>query len=691
MSTPRKATMKSVQVPVHVKAAAGEDGPPTFEAVAYSGGLIPGYTATPRFDHDYVIDLSGMTQGRGPKVNLSHDSEKRVGHETSFANSGKELVVTGVLSAVTPHQEEVATSASRGYPWEVSQEAQLYKIRKLSAGKTATVNGQEFTGPLYIVGQSVHTALAFVSQGADEGNSVSVAATAAGANAMTEFETWLAANDFDHETMTEKQKAKMQAAYDSEKGGTKTAVKPSKISDLAAAEIAEDEREAAITSMTHKAVKEFRHNKALAEAIAEMGNRAIADKLEPEKFELELLRGTRLQAGAIRVTQRTEPDGRVMEAALARAAGLPNIEKHYSAEVLDSVDRNPKLRNFSLQQAIMQAACANGYDGQPGERITTSTLKRVLKYAFPDTDGPGAMMHASGLSTISLPGILGTVANKEILAGFTEEDQSWREISAIKPVPDFKTMTSYRMTDSLEYEELPKGGEIRHGTLGEESYTRSIKTYAKMLGLDRVDIINDDLSAFDDLRTRLGRGAARKFNNVFWTKFMANLATTFTTARGNYIAGATTNLGTDGVGLQQGVTKFRALESSDGKRIGGVAKILMVPPELEFTADRLFTGGNPGAQTVANTNPFAGKYRPVVVPWLSDSAFTGNSTTAWYLFREASILATMVVSFLNGQQTPTIESTDADFDTLGILFRGYHDFGADIAEYLAGVMSKGAA
>jgi hypothetical protein len=51
----------------------------------------------------------------------------------------------------------------------------------------------------------------------------------------------------------------------------------------------------------------------------------------------------------------------------------------------------------------------------------------------------------------------------------------------------------------------------------------------------------------------------------------------------------------------------------------------------------------------------------------------------------------MVVSFLNGNETPTVESADADFDTLGIQSRGYHDFGCDQAEYLCGIKSKGAA
>jgi hypothetical protein len=237
---------------------------------------------------------------------------------------------------------------------------------------------------------------------------------------------------------------------------------------------------------------------------------------------------------------------------------------------------------------------------------------------------------------------------------------------------------------------LPKGGEIKHGTLGEESYERQLRTYAKMLGLDRQDIINDDLSAFDDLRTRLGRGGARAFNNAFWTEFMAN-STFFTAARGNFIDGATTNLGTDGVGLGLGVSAFRALLSADGKRIGGTPQILLVPPELEFIADQLFNGGSGESQTVANTNVFRGKYRVVVSPWLSDTDFTGNSTTAWYLLRSPAILAAMVSSFLNGNQSPTVESTDADFETLGILFRGYFDFGVNKAEYLSGIKSKGAA
>lgn len=689
MAIPRKAKMQSVAQPVTVKAADGDDvGPPTFEAVAYSGGIIPAYTTTPRLDLDYVIDLSGMTQGRTPKVNMSHDEEKRVGHETAFENSGKEVIVRGLLSANTPFRDEIVADSKSGYPWEVSQEAGLMKFRKLAAGKTATVNGQEFTGPLYIVGQSVHDGLAFVSRGADSGNSVSVAATAAGANKMTDFERWLADSDIDADSLSDKAKAKMQAAFEAEQnGGTRRQGKepePELIS-IAQAQRNENERRDTIKSICRDAM---RRNPMFIDAIEKIGDEALKDpNTKAEDVELRLYRATLHDIGEFRTSREKEPSTKVLECALAKAAGLPNLEKHYNERTLEEVHSDRNLRYFSLQQLLMKAAHARGYPCSIGDRITDANLHDVLAFAFPQR-GP-MRMQATQFSTINLPEIFASVANKELLAGFEEEDNAWREIARIASSRDFRPTTGYRLTDSLEYELLPDGGEIKHGTLGEETFMREIDTYAKMLGLTRKQIINDDLDAFDNIRTRLGRGGAIKLRNVIWAEFMNN-ASFFTTARGNYIEGATTNLGTDGVGLAAGVSAFEKLESSDGKRIGGMPTILLIPPELSRIADQLFVGGNQ-AQTVANTNIYANKYRPVVVPQLSDSTFTGNSTTAWYLFRSPGILAPVVVSFLNGNQTPVVESADADFNNLGILFRGYHDFGADQDQWLAGIKSKGAA
>lgn len=394
-----------------------------------------------------------------------------------------------------------------------------------------------------------------------------------------------------------------------------------------------------------------------------------------------------------------------VEAALCLSRGLPNIESHFTPEALDQA--HERHRGLGLQQVIIMAAAANGYEWGVGERIHQGNIEKILAFALPE-NRRGEIQASAGASTlgVSLSNLLSNVANKEIVTGYTQQDDGgMSEIAGVKSVPDFKQCASYRMLDNMEYEEVGPAGEIPHGTVSQESYTRQAKTYAKMFALTRTDIINDDLGAFDDLRQRVGGGGKMKLVDLFWTKFMTLITASFVTAgRGNYITGATTNLGTDGVGLQLALTKFLTMKSAaaDGaKRIGGRPVMLLVPPELSFNADRLYVsenlvgdGGNgttPGANTVPSANIHARKYKPVVCPWLSDPAFANNSTTGWGLLRAKEQLPAVVISYLNGQDQPTVESSEADFDTLGVQFRGFHDFGVDFAEYLALVWSKGAA
>jgi hypothetical protein len=680
------AKMVAPSAPVSIKAGAAEGdavGPATFEAIAYAGERVPGGTASPRLDADYVIELSGMTQAKNPKVNLDHKSTQRVGHLTDYANDGKQLRVAGALSAATPHRDEVVKSAADGYAWEVSIEANLSKPRKLAAGKTAVVNGRTETGPLYIFGKSVLTDLGFVSHGASEGNEVRIAASAAGAESMNEFEKFAASLGVDLESASEAVKANLQSVFDAQQSTKPTAVKLS-IADLAEAQRKENVRVESINQCSLAAMKE---NPIFIDQIEGLAKAAIESKMEADRFELELIRATRSKAGQFRAQmQSTAADPKVIECALAMATGLPNIEKHYSEKTLEAVDRSG-MRSVSLQQIILQSATQNGYQARPGERISTGNIRSVLRACFAED-----VQARLGFSTASLPNILGAVANKQILAGYMEEDPTWREIAQVKSVSNFYTQNYYRMLDSLEYEEVGSGGEIKHGTLGEETYTSQAKTYGKMLGITRTQIINDDLGAFDDIRTRLGRGAAKKFNNVFWTAFINN-SSFYTSARTNYIEGSTTNLGTDGVGLGLAIKACRTMTtpSADGtKRIGNgfVPSVLLVPPELETNAEIYYRNPNMGAVGNSSANIYANRYRPVVQNRLSDSAFTGYSTTAFYLIGD---MKPMLVTFLNGQQSPTVESTDADFDTLGIQFRGYHDFGCDKSEYLGSLKSKGAA
>lgn len=670
-----------------IEAAAG-DAPALkrFNITAYTGDAM----MLAGFYSPVVVDLAGINTARQSRpIFKDHNETMIVGHTDAIDVSAKRIKASGVISGNGPHVDEIRALAANGFPWQASIGATVEQREFVPAGESVKVNGRNFNGPIVVARKSTLKEISFVPLGADDNTTAAIAAGRSQEDGrMTEFEQWLQAKSIDASTLQAEAKAVLESSFNAE-------VKAKADADQVEAERKAKEAETMNTAKNIDVVA--RQNEAAAanlERIAKISElckdqpkiaaQAIKEGWDETKTELNVLRASRANTPAIHSHGGASTDSTVIEAGLCMSLGLKPTEKDYKPEVLEAAHRD--YRRIGLHQLFMMAAAQNGYSCRPGERITAGNLREVMEYACPSRQIRAAF------STLSLPGILSNVANKELLAGYMEEDQTWREVSAVKSVSDFKTHTAYRMLDSMEYEQLGAGGAIKHGAVGEESYTYSTKTFAKMFTLTRESIINDDLGALDDLRSRLGRGAAKKFNNIFWAEFMDNSAL-FTSGNTNYISGATTNLGVDGVGLSLAIKAFRKMTSptADGtKRVGvGMSpSMLLVPPELEGAAEVLYRNQNLGSVKSSDANIYANKYRPVVQNRLSDSNFTGYSSAYWYLFGDS--VKPVVVSFLNGQETPTVESADADFNVLGMQFRGYHDFNADLVEYLCGIKSAGA-
>ena len=77
--------------------------------------------------------------------------------------------------------------------------------------------------------------------------------------------------------------------------------------------------------------------------------------------------------------------------------------------------------------------------------------------------------------------------------------------------------------------------------------------------------------------------------------------------------------------------------------------------------------------------------------YLGNAVYANSSTKAWYLIADAADLPLIEVAFLNGQESPTIETAEADFNVLGVQMRGFHDFGVSLQDYRAAVKVKGEA
>lgn len=705
--------MKPLTLTTKLTLTASEGSKPRrFSMLAYSGGILP----VEGFEHPVVVDLSGLEILGDIPILIDHTKsvEATLGLTDTIENDGRSLRLSGRITGQSGIANQVLAQADAGQQWQASIGARTIETEDIPAGKAVSVNGQTFVGPVIVARKAVLRETSVLPMGADTSTQVNLAAMAAGiltkGAALMSFEEWIASLGLEVAVLSPEDQAALQLAYESKQAPSPVTA-PTAVAavPVAAAETPPEEEkpmananakndiEAALTASRKALAAQFRKSaeiQAKAAGFPEIIATAIDQDWSIDKVELEVLKKKQLSS-TTRPTSFTaaqsSPENmpQVLEAALCVTRRQKDVEKQFDDKTLQAAHTQFR-RGAGLQQIMLMAAAANGMTMSPGMRVTTGNIREVLSYCCPD----GRQIQAA-FSALSLPGILSNVANKEILEGYMEEDAVWREIAQTKSVSDFKTVTSYRMLDNMEYEELGPGGQIKHGTTGEESFTRSVNTYAKMFALTRTDIINDDLGAFDDLRDRVGRGGAIKLNDLFWTTFLGNLATIFTAARTNYISGSTTNLGTDGVGLGLGQKAWRQRTSptADGsKRLSGMAKYILVPPELETIADALYAARNVASVKVSDVNTFANKYQPIVANQLSDSSYSGYSTTAWYLLGDKSRGTPVVVSFLNGQETPAVESADADFNTLGIQFRGYHDFGCDMGDgYMNAVMSKGAA
>jgi len=392
----------------------------------------------------------------------------------------------------------------------------------------------------------------------------------------------------------------------------------------------------------------------------EVDHAEVIASLTQKVSNMEKLLATRDErpaAPAIHMAQPTSRSPEVIEAAFALQGNLPNVEKQYDAKTLEAAGKIQ--RTTSLGEVLLSAAEEGGYTGS--RRISAATLRPILAAAW---------------ATHSISGILSATVNKFLLAGFNGVESSWRSISSVRSVNDFKALTSYRLNGGMKFEKVAPGGELKNAAVSDESRTISAETYGIMTSVTRNDLINDDLGALTAVPQRIGRGGALKLNDVFWASFQDDSAF-FTTGRGNK---KTTAGALSLSNLKAIATLFRKLKDPDGNPVAVEPRVLLVPSDIELSAaeimgSALLVGGSSAGP---NVNVLAGRYQVVSTSYLS-------SAEDYYLLASPADMPVMEVAFLNGVQSPIVETAEADFNTLGVQMRGYFDFGVARAEYLAGV------
>lgn len=436
----------------------------------------------------------------------------------------------------------------------------------------------------------------------------------------------------------------------------------------------------------------------------DLRGKALADKMTPDAIELAFYR-LALPEGNTGISSGQMPqfEAKVLEAAFAKNTGmLKDLEKKYDAATLEAADRKD-LRRITLKGMLCRAAQARGWQGRWIEG--DDDLEEVLDFGF--SRNPRRAFAAE--STISLPGIMSNLQNKFLMQGFWGIESVWRDCAFIRSVNDFKPAPAFRFFGNLTFEKLGPNGEIKHGTLGETAYANRAETYAKFLATTRQDIRNDDMVLFM-IPQAMGRGAALSLNDIFYSMVLSGKDffgnSMYFTAAGkdgkgqqinvNKFTGSGSSLTSNAIAaLTQARTAFRQQVGPDGKPIGYSPALMIVPPALETIANQVYTSTElrqvvmalgdvgPQTQTYMTENVFKGLFRVLVSAYIgtnNNPLGTTGSDTAWYLLGDQGQIPVWELAFLDGNQAPTVQSSEADFRTLGVVHRGFHDFGAAALE-----------
>lgn len=666
---------------VSIEAAKGEENKlPTFAFHGYTGEPM----TVEGFYHPVIVDLAGAELADPMTALMGHDDSISgiVGQGTATKNDAG-IFATGTVMADDANAQKLVSLSKNGFKWQASIGASVKRREFLEAGKTAKVNGRDVAGPLIIARESLVHEISFVRRGADSNTSAAVAASHSDRKVTDmdpKFAMWLEAKSLNPADVAANASLKnyLEVQFKAE---TPRAQSLEQV--LAGAE-GEQSRQQGIADLTarflndHSAVGVIEKVKLLAQM-------AIDSKWPVERYELELLRAGRPDFTVFKPSMSdSKLNNRVLEAAVCQAGRLSNYEKKFDDQTLQAAHDQFKGR-IGLNQLFQVCASANGYrDNGFSKSIELDCQRAAFGMSSPN-------QIRGGFSTLNIATILSTTANKFLMEGWMATDQTPLEIASIRPVSDLKTITTVSLTGDLQYQELGTGGEIKHGKLNELPYTNKATTRALMLAITEDDIINDDLGALTQVPRRLGRGAGLMLADIFWTEFLALVGANFFASGNSNINTGVADMTIGGLAATEVI--FMNQTDPDSKPLGVMPAMLVVPTALKATATALM---DPQGQmitgtstTISNVNPFKGRFKVVSSPYISNSSYTGYTSQGWWMLANPSDLSLIEIAAYQGRVEPTVESAQADFNTLGVQFRGVSRVGVKRQEYRAGVYADG--
>lgn len=376
-------------------------------------------------------------------------------------------------------------------------------------------------------------------------------------------------------------------------------------------------------------------------------------------------------------------DGKTVEQ--ARAAVMDKVFEERQAKDTTTItaDEADKFRaavtdGLSLRSGLKIEKPADGATQMRGmklldlarECVERKTGKRA-SYADPMELARDAIT-----GTSDFPNILANIANKSMSQAYQAAQTTYQYWTRKGSLSDFKTATRLRLSEADELVQLNELGQFKHAKITEGKQTVSLGTYGRRWSISRQAIINDDLGALSTIPQKYSMASKRMINCMVYAILTANAAmqedskALFHTDHKNLGTAAVISIAS----ISEALAKMLRQTNIGGKeKLNIRPEFLLLPPEIAMVASQVINSTVDGTKSNEVINPIKNMFTII-----SDAELT--DAKAWYLAANAGMVDTIEVNYLNGVETPVMESR-VGFDVDGIEYRIRLDVGVTALDY----------
>ena len=338
--------------------------------------------------------------------------------------------------------------------------------------------------------------------------------------------------------------------------------------------------------------------------------------------------------------------------------GQGSVADHHVVTVEDERDKTRSAMRGALE---IRASLTKNDNANPWRGYTLAEMARTCLAQAGVREIPGDKLGMIALAfthtSSDFPLLLANVAEKAMMKGYDEADETFQAWTSAGSLPDFKTAASVDLGSFPALRNVPEGGEYKYITVGERREQRVLATYGERFMISRQAIINDDVDAFSRIPRKMGRAAIRTVGNLAYSVLtgnpnMADGVALFHASHSNLQgAGAIATATVDAIRVAM------ARQKDVGQTTGSLnirLKNLIVPVSLEGVARTVresqfeVVSAAPKNHTIPNS--VAGTFEVI-----SDARLDDASTTIWYGSADPAMHDTVIVDYLDGRQTPMLE------------------------------------